>query len=279
MNVTETSQRKPLPDVQSQAIARSQSAAMAGIDRVRAYAVLPPGDRILASLSISAQIPDDTRGVHMSRLYRHLVLPHEAGIPLEEPTLAERIRETARAQGSLALFVRIACEAATPRLAPMTGSPGYHPYKFEVRARWSAAVPEDVQFSTRVEGLALLGCPCSKALSGEAGFHNQRGAFNLEVPGFQVARIAHLLDLIDEAASSPIYPVLRREDEKETIDAIAREDRYRFVEDALFALRASLERDFGGSSIHVRSFESIHAHDAVAWSGPRGSRLGEGIAL
>jgi len=74
--------------------------------------------------------------------------------------------------------------------------------------------------------------------------------------------------------------VLRREDEKEVIDVLSRENSFRFVEDAATRLLDMLDAaGHTGASIHVRSMESIHAHDAVAWAGDRGQELAEGILL
>jgi GTP cyclohydrolase I len=182
------------------------------------------------------------------------------------------VERTARAQESRELRMAAGGEFLVSRKAPITESTGLHPFKLAVRALWSAG---EIRWTTRLQGVALLGCPCSKALSQEAGFHNQRALLTMEVDGLSTHRAADLLGAIDLSASSPVYPVLRREDEKEVIDAIARADRYRFVEDAASALWAELARlDFSGVSLHVRSLESIHAHDAVAWAGPAGEELG-----
>ena len=88
------------------------------------------------------------------------------------------------------------------------------------------------------------------------------------------------MEIIDAAASNRVHPVLRREDEKEVIDILSRTNSFRFVEDAASRLLDSLDgAGFEDVSIHVRSMESIHAHDAVAWAGTRGQEMSEGIQL
>lgn len=265
-----------LPDVQSQSFTRLSVPLFAGIDQVRARLSLAGAGECVGSVRLAAKVPEGKRGVHMSRLYREFLGDGSEVVALDA-TLPERVVRTADAQESPELSMTAGGEFVISRQSPATGSKGLHPFKLSVTALWAEGA---VSWKTRVQGVALLGCPCSKALSQEAGFHNQRAVITVEVEGLETARFGDLLDAIDQAASSPVYPVLRREDEKEVIDAIARQDRYRFVEDAGSVLWAELVRSgFQGLSIHVRSLESIHAHDAIAWAGPSGQELGLAGAL
>lgn len=263
-----------LPDVQSESARPARSEVLAGIDRVKIPVLLPSGHKVIATLRVAARVPAGHRGVHMSRLYR--ILAGTSDLPVG--TFAERLLETAIAQETEHLVATLAWEDLVVRDAPITGSRGFHPYRVELRGEWTAAA--GVALRTRVESAAMLACPCSKALSGDLGFHNQRGILQAEVEGDQVPRIHDLLSVIDSSASNRVHPVLRREDEKEVIDILSRTDSFRFVEDAASHLLDELdENDFLAASIHVRSMESIHAHDAVAWAGPRGQEMSEGIVL
>jgi len=260
-----------LPDVQSQSFTRMQVPLFAGIDQVKARLLLSGIGECVGSVKLAAAVPEGKRGVHMSRLYREF-LGTGAEVVALDSTLPARIERTAVSQESPELSVTVGGEFVIARLSPATASQGLHPFKVWVKALWKDGA---MVWSTRLQGVALLGCPCSKALSQEAGFHNQRAVITVEVEGLQTSRVPDLLDAVDQCASSPVYPVLRREDEKEVIDAIARSDRYRFVEDAGSVLwEALFKAGFTGTSIHVRSLESIHAHDAVAWAGPVGEALG-----
>jgi GTP cyclohydrolase I len=260
-----------LPDVQSQSFARLSVPLFAGVDLVKARLRLGGAGECVGTVKLAAKVPEGKRGVHMSRLYREFLRDGAEAIPLDA-SLAERVERTAQSQESPELSVSLGGEFVVSRHSPATQSPGLHPFRLSVDAQWCGG---GIVWKTRLQGVALLGCPCSKALSQEAGFHNQRAVLSIEVEGLATDRFQVLLDAIDQAASSPVYPVLRREDEKEVIDAIARADRYRFVEDAGSVLWAELVKaGFTGLSIHVRSLESIHAHDAVAWAGPSGELLG-----
>ena len=263
-----------LPDVQSESALPARSEVLAGIDRVKIPVLLPSGHKVIATLRVAARVPAGHRGVHMSRLYR--ILAGTSDLPIG--SFAERILETAVAQETEHLVATLAWEDLVARDAPVTASRGFHPFRVEMRAEWTAAA--GVSIRTRVESAAMLACPCSKALSGDLGFHNQRGILQTEVDGDQAPRVLDLLAAIDAAASNRVHPVLRREDEKEVIDFLSRNNSFRFVEDAASRLLDGLdESGFTGASIHVRSMESIHAHDAVAWAGSRGQEMSEGIVL
>ena len=265
----------PLPDVQSESSHPARPEVLAGIDRVRLALTLPDGRSATAVVLLVARVPQGHRGVHMSRLYR-ILAPDGAALSLRD--LPQRLVEVARAQETTDLVATLSWEELVVREAPATGSKGFHPFRLELRARWTPQA--GVTLRTRVETAAMLACPCSKALSGELGFHNQRGILQAEVDGDRTADASEILDLIDGAASNRVHPVLRREDEKEVIDILSRENSFRFVEDAASRLLDLLEEaGHTGLSIHVRSMESIHAHDAVAWAGERGQELSEGILL
>lgn len=263
-----------LPDVQSESALPARSEVLAGIDRVKIPVLLPSGHKVIATLRVAAKVPVGHRGVHMSRLYR--VLAGTSDLPIG--SFAERVLETALAQETEHLIATLAWEDLVTRDAPVTSSRGFHPFRVELRAEWTSTA--GVRLRTRVESAAMLACPCSKALSGDLGFHNQRGILQAEVDGDQVPNTTALLAAIDAAASNRVHPVLRREDEKEVIDLLSRTNSFRFVEDAATVLLDGLDQaGFADASIHVRSMESIHAHDAVAWAGARGQELSEGIVL
>lgn len=263
-----------LPDVQSEVARPARSEVLAGIDRVKIPVLLPSGHKVIATLRVAAKVPNGHRGVHMSRLYR--ILAGTTDLPIG--FFAQRLLETALAQETEHLVATLAWEDLVGRNAPVTASRGFHPFRMELSGEWTAA--DGVKLRTRIESAAMLACPCSKALSGDLGFHNQRGVLQVEVEGDQVPSAHRLLEVIDAAASNRVHPVLRREDEKEVIDHLSRTNSFRFVEDAATRLLDGLdEARFGGASIHVRSMESIHAHDAVAWAGIRGQQLSEGVVL
>ena len=106
-------------------------------------------------------------------------------------------------------------------------------------------------------------CPCSKAISDE-GAHSQRALVRLclDMTGF--AWIEEFVELAERAGSSPVYPLLKREDEKFVTERSFANPR--FVEDSVRELAIAMENDHRITwySVSVTSHESIHNHDAFA---------------
>lgn len=115
-------------------------------------------------------------------------------------------------------------------------------------------------------------CPCSKAISAR-GAHNQRGVVKIEVKLGPFFWIEDLITIAEEAASSPVFTLLKREDEKYLTELAY--DRPKFVEDLVrdvyIGIR-SLDR-FPWFSVEAENFESIHNHSAFAYA-EYGSRQG-----
>jgi GTP cyclohydrolase I len=106
-------------------------------------------------------------------------------------------------------------------------------------------------------------CPCSKEIS-DYGAHNQRAEASLEIEMKQFIWIEELAEIADAAASSPIYGLLKRPDEKFVTEHAY--DNPRFVEDAVREIALRLEKDprISWYRATVESMESIHNHNAFA---------------
>ena len=103
-------------------------------------------------------------------------------------------------------------------------------------------------------------CPCSKEIS-QYGAHNQRSVARVQLrfqKGVECIYIEDLADLVEKQGSSPIYPLLKREDEKFVTEAAY--ENPKFVEDILrdtvLAMRG-LE-GLAWFSIECENYESIH---------------------
>ncbi len=109
-------------------------------------------------------------------------------------------------------------------------------------------------------------CPCSKEIS-DYGAHNQRSIITVSVcpvAGGDPVWIEELVELAEEAASSQVYGVLKRPDEKFVTEAAY--DNPKFVEDLVRDLAAPLDDDVRVARyvIDVENIESIHNHSAFA---------------
>ncbi len=106
-------------------------------------------------------------------------------------------------------------------------------------------------------------CPCSKQVSAY-GAHNQRSHMTISVRANTVIWIEDLLRMAEDQASSELYSVLKRSDEKYVTEKAY--DNPKFVEDVVRDLATMLNRDARIDAYVVESenFESIHNHSAYA---------------
>src|SRR5699024_3121268 len=111
-------------------------------------------------------------------------------------------------------------------------------------------------------------CPCSKEIS-EYSAHNQRGIVTVKAYLSKDANLKDdykekILDAMEANASSILYPISKRPDEKSVTEHAY--ENPRFVEDLIRLIAADLV-DFDwieGFDIECRNEESIHQHDAFA---------------
>jgi GTP cyclohydrolase I len=111
-------------------------------------------------------------------------------------------------------------------------------------------------------------CPCSKAIS-RYGAHNQRGLVTVKLLYSGFFWIEDIIDMIEKSASSGLYSVLKREDEKFVTEHAY--ENPRFVEDVVRDVYLGLqnftsEKPFRWFQVEAETFESIHNHNAYAFT-------------
>jgi GTP cyclohydrolase I len=106
-------------------------------------------------------------------------------------------------------------------------------------------------------------CPCSKRIS-DYGAHNQRSHVTVTARTKGFVWIEELVDYAEKHASSELYGLLKRPDEKFVTERAY--DNPKFVEDMVRDIAAELNRDKRIEWYRVESenFESIHNHSAYA---------------
>ena len=147
------------------------------------------------------------------------------------------------------------------KTAPVTGARGLLDYT----ARFSATADQKNTdlVTTVLVGVTTL-CPCSKAISA-AGAHNQRGlvTFSLRAKKEPVP-LAEMVTLVERSASSELYSVLKRPDEKAVTERAYANPV--FVEDLVRNIAAEANSDprIAWWQVEAENFESIHNHNAYA---------------
>ena len=213
----------------------------------------------IANISMSVMLPSEYRGTHMSRFiealeeYRGRVSPHNL------KGFTRRLCEKLNAPES---SVNIEFPYYFRKKAPVSGIESFSKCDINLEAHYSTA---DEKFDM-VIGLALnvqTLCPCSREIS-QYGAHNQRALVTLKVRCEALVWFEELIALIEESASSPLYTLLKREDEKYITEHAY--ENPRFVEDVIRGLAVRLNDDsrITWYCARIESYESIHSHNAYA---------------
>jgi GTP cyclohydrolase I len=106
-------------------------------------------------------------------------------------------------------------------------------------------------------------CPCSKEIS-DFGAHNQRGEVRLRLRFRRFIWLEDMIELVESTASSDVYSVLKRVDEKCVTERAYQNPK--FVEDMVrdVAKRLVSDPNITWFSVSAENFESIHNHSAYA---------------
>src|SRR6185436_16082448 len=106
-------------------------------------------------------------------------------------------------------------------------------------------------------------CPCSKKIS-DYGAHNQRSHVTIHAKTKSFVWIEELVDYAEKRASSQLYGLLKRPDEKYVTEHAY--DHPKFVEDMVRDVASDLNKDkrIDWYAVESENFESIHNHSAYA---------------
>jgi GTP cyclohydrolase I len=222
-----------------------------------------------ARLSLSVNLPREFKGTHMSR-FIEVLNSHRGEITMRTvPTILRELKERLDAESA---HIEVHFPYFLERSAPVSGARALMDYECSFTGEMNGRT-SDFVLKVRVPVTSL--CPCSKAIS-EYGAHNQRGYVTVEVrsrPGggttHELVWIEELVDYAEASASAPLYPLLKREDERHvTMQAY---DKPAFVEDVVrdVAIRLQNDERIVWFKVHALNQESIHNHNAFAqieWS-------------
>jgi len=257
-----------LADVQNSTDARGVALDQVGVcDLKYPITVLDRDEEMqqtVAEVSMSVGIPEEFKGTHMSRFvevlnqYRGDFTMHT--LPDLLQTLRERLEaKQARIEVQFPYFLE--------RTAPVTEKEALMDYDCSFVGEVSG---EDSTFTLGVTVPVTSLCPCSKEISDE-GAHSQRGEVNIKVRSVPnkegdptLIWIEELVEMAEASASSPLYPLLKRPDERHvTMQAYQNPG---FVEDITRDMAVRLKGDERVAWFHleVENFESIHNHNAFA---------------
>ncbi|HET6487181.1 MAG TPA: GTP cyclohydrolase FolE2 [Spirochaetia bacterium] len=210
----------------------------------------------VASVTFSVNLPHSDRGTHMSRFVEVL---DRFKNEVSYHTLDAILVETARTLQAEEAHIELAFPFFLRKQAPISGLESTMSYDCVIYADYR----DRLEIATRVEVPVHTLCPCSKEIS-QYSAHNQRGTVVITVGMTRFIWIEDLIEVAEDAASSPLYALLKREDEKFVTERAY--ENPRFVEDVVREVALRLDRLPGLRfyTIEVENFESIHNHSAYA---------------
>jgi GTP cyclohydrolase IB len=249
-----------IPDTQSARDHRHLAIQRVGVKDVRYPLQIRVGGAVqstAARWALDVALPAEQKGTHMSRFVAWLDALDE---PLDAATLRARHAQMLEKLHADEGRIEAAFEFFIRKRAPVSGLASLLDYQ----GRWIAetrAGRTTVWAEVAVPVKSL--CPCSKEIS-DYGAHNQRSVVTIRVELLQPVEWHELVRFAEDEASSEIWPMLKRADEKWVTERAY--ENPKFVEDLVrdVALRLNGDARVGRYSVEVENFESIHNHSAWA---------------
>ncbi|MDD4223570.1 MAG: GTP cyclohydrolase FolE2 [Candidatus Cloacimonetes bacterium] len=249
-----------IPDLQSQGDSRRIGIDKVGVKGIRYPIVVDDrANGVQASIgefNIYVDLHHSKRGTHMSRFLEVLNRYHQDSIISQLDKLLLELKSVLKAD---AAYIDIVFPYFVKKQAPVSGIASLMDYQCFFNASYAERF--ELWIGTVVPVTAL--CPCSREIS-DAGAHNQRSLVTIKCRYRDFVWLEELIGIAEAASSCPVYPLLKRRDEKYVTEAAYA--RPRFVEDIVREVTQKLGSDPRVLEFYVEadSFESIHNHNAYA---------------
>jgi GTP cyclohydrolase I len=259
MNQRDT--RLPIPDVQGSADTRRLAIDRVGIKSIRHPVRIRERaggvQHTVAHFNMYVGLPHHFKGTHMSR-FVEILNAHEREISPD--TFRAMLREMVKKLEAQSGHIEMTFPYFVNKKAPISGVQSLMDYE----VTFVAEIAEGKEsFTLKVLVPVTSLCPCSKKIS-ERGAHNQRSHVTVTARINTCVWIEEVIDLVEREASSELYGLLKRPDEKFVTEQAF--DNPKFVEDMVRDIAAGLNADSRVVAYVVESenFESIHNHSAYA---------------
>src|SRR6185503_19031908 len=210
----------------------------------------------IATFNMYVNLPHNFKGTHMSRFVE--VLHGEREISVESfRGMLEKMTERLEADAG---HIEMSFPFFVMKKAPVSGVESLMDYRASlIGERKNGKTETWIEVVVPVTSL----CPCSKKISAR-GAHNQRSHVTIKAKLRSHIWIEELIDLVESEASSELYGILKRVDEKYVTEHAY--DNPKFVEDMVRDVAGRLNADdrIAAYSVESENFESIHNHSAYA---------------
>ena len=213
----------------------------------------------VANFTMTVRLPENVKGTHMSRFIEIL---NDNDCIFGVDNFMDLVQTVADKLDSSDAQIIVAFPFFRNKKAPSSGVESLLDYNATLTGSLTDGKP-DLTLKVVVPVTSL--CPCSKSIS-KYGAHNQRSHITIEAKATDGATIylEDLIDLAEQKASSELYAILKRDDEK-----VVTERAYEnpaFVEDIVrdIAVELNADKKVNYYCLESENFESIHNHSAYA---------------
>jgi len=210
----------------------------------------------VGSINMYVSLPHHFRGTHMSRFVEILNEYHRELHLDAVGEILQKMKEKLHAEEA---HVEVSFPYFIEKSAPVSKARSL----MEYRCKYTGTLSDREDFILSVAVPVTTLCPCSKELA-DRGAHNQRSIVRIKIRYTGFVWIEELIELAESSASSPLYALLKRKDEKAVTEHAY--DNPRFVEDVVRELAQKLNSDprIIWYNVESENFESIHNHNAYA---------------
>jgi GTP cyclohydrolase I len=211
----------------------------------------------VATIGMFVDLPKEFKGTHMSRFIEVL---NAHGRIMHVENISDILHAMQKKLNSVTAHLEMEFPYFMTKQAPVTRMEGEMDYTVRFDA---TACGQETDFLLTVKVAVTTLCPCSKAIS-QYGAHNQRGVCTVQIRSRKIVWIEDLIAIVETSASSDLYSLLKRRDEK-CVTEQAYENPV-FVEDLVrnVVLKLNANPNITWYKVEAENFESIHNHNAYA---------------
>lgn len=253
---------RDIPDIQSTRDTRKIPIDKVGIKDIRHPVVVRDRSgreqHTVAKFNMYVSLPHNFKGTHMSRFVE--ILNHnEYEITVE--SFKRMLTEMTGILNAESGHIEMTFPFFVQKSAPVSGVKSLMDYEVTFIGEIKEGGKPTVLVKVVVPVTTL--CPCSKRIS-DYGAHNQRSHVTVCVRTRGFIWIEELIAVVEGVASSELYGLLKRPDEKYVTEKAY--DNPKFVEDIVrdVAIRFNKDDRIAAYTVESENFESIHNHSAYA---------------
>ncbi len=212
-----------------------------------------------ATVNMYVNLPHHFKGTHMSR-FVEILNEYRGRININTfRTILQRIKEKLNAESS---HIEVRFPYFVEKTAPISKAKSLMEYECSFCGESNGG---KIDFLVGITVPVTTTCPCSKEIS-DMGAHNQRSMVRVKLRFKKFFWIEDVIRLVEKSASSEIFSLLKRADEKYVTETAYQNPM--FVEDVVRTVAERLNEfsNFTWYSVEAENMESIHNHNAYAYT-------------